>query len=315
MASVEIAETLLSIALAGGKGTRLASERKRLQQATHPHLPESAWGTVGPKALASMRSKISGVVKPMIEWHLDIHAACGRVNGLILAAGEGGNLLEHHFQAAHYGSYQGIPVELLVESRPAGTIAPIVKLHSDGRLPEQPIVYANADNLLEGNLYDYYHRGVLKAAACGIDAADSVIDVAALVPWEKSSHYGALDIEPDTGIVRGFHEKAPKENNPFIERDGQRWTPINSGFSIIPNPYQLFGQYLNDKIICTSQSLERGELEYGEHEGVVKYESVYERIAADGRMVAVISEGYWTDLGTEEKIRSAEARLASSGFL
>ena len=114
--------------------------------------------------------------------------------------------------------------------------------------------------------------------------------------------------------MRGFREKAPKERNPFLERGGRRWTPINSGFSIIPNPRRLFARYLTDAIVRTSQALERGELEYAAHEGAVKYESLYERIAADGRMVAVLASGYWTDLGTEEKIRAAEARLPGLGF-
>ena len=64
----------------------------------------------------------------------------------------------------------------------------------------------------------------------------------------------------------------------------------------------------------TSQALERGELDYAAHEGAVKYESLYERVAADGRMVAVLAEGYWTDLGTEQKIRAAEARLPRLRF-
>ena len=64
----------------------------------------------------------------------------------------------------------------------------------------------------------------------------------------------------------------------------------------------------------TSQALERSELEYAAHEGAVKYESLYKRIAADGRMVAVLASSYWTDLGTEQKIRAAETRLPALGF-
>ena len=307
------AKTLWSIALAGGKGTRLADERKRLDPGAHPYLPPSTWGTAGPKALASMRAGSAGPVKPMIEWHLDIHAACGRVERVILAAGAGGDLLQHHFRAAG-GRYRGMPVELLIEERPAGTIAPIVKLHAAGRLPERPVVYANADNLLDADLYACYRQGLERAAACAIDAAECVIDVAALVPWEESGDYGALDLEEPSGLVRGFREKGPWKRNPFLERGGRRWTPINSGFSIIPNPRRLFARYLDGAIVRTSQALERGELDYAAHESAVKYESLYERIAADGRMVAVPAEGYWTDLGTEEKIRAAEARLPRLRF-
>ena len=129
------AETLWSIVLAGGRGTRLAETRKRLDRDTHPYLPAGAWGAAGPKALASMRAGGDGPAKPMIEWHLDIHAACGRVERVVLAAGAGGELLRHHFRAAHGGRYRGLPVEVLIEARPAGTIAPIVKLQAAGRLP------------------------------------------------------------------------------------------------------------------------------------------------------------------------------------
>lgn len=315
MQATQPAETLWSIALAGGKGTRLTAARKRLGRETHPHLPAVAWGTAGPKALALMHAGADGPAKPMIEWHLDIHAACGRVERIMLAAGAGSNLIGQHFHAAHRGAYRGIPVELLVEARPAGTIAPIVKLHSTGQLSEQPLIYANADNLLDGDLYDYYRQGLLHAATCGIEAAECVIDVAALVPWEESGDYGALDLEEVSGLVRGFREKAPKEHNPFVERDGQRWTPVHSGFSIIPNPHRLFGRYLKNEIIRTSQALERGEVGYAAHEGTVKYEALYERVAADSRMVAVLAEGYWTDLGTEERIQEAEAHMAGPNFI
>ena len=89
------AETLWSIAIswpAARAPVWLTEARKRLlrKPGTHPHLPADAWGTIGPKALASMRAGPDGPVKPMIEWHLDIHAACGRVERLILAAGSGG---------------------------------------------------------------------------------------------------------------------------------------------------------------------------------------------------------------------------------
>ena len=309
------AETLWSIALAGGKGTRLANSRKRLEQSTHPHLPDSAWGTTGPKALASMRAWPTESVKPMIEWHLDIHVACRRVERIILAAGSGGDLLDHHFRSAHGGSYRGLPVELLIETRPAGTIAPIVKLHVAGQLPDRPIIYANADNLLDANLYDCYLRGLERAAACGIDGEECVIDIAALVPWEESGDYGALDLDETSGLVSGFKEKAPKERNPFVQRDGRRWTPINSGFSIIPNPRRLFGRYLTRSVVHASRALERGQLEYAAYESVVKYESLYEHVAADGRMVAILASGYWTDLGSEEKVCAAEVRLPEMEFI
>ena len=128
--------------------------------------------------------------------------------------------------------------------------------------------------------------------------------------------YGALDLDAASGLVRGFREKAPKERNPYVERDGRRWTPINSGFSIIPNPRRpvraVSDRY--DRAYLTGAGARRACVRRAPR-GAVKYEALYERVAADGRMVAVLADGYWTDLGTEEKIQAAEARLAGLGFV
>ena len=274
------ADTLWSIALAGGKGTRLAEGRKRLDPATHPHVPPEAWGTIGPKALASMRAGPAGPVKPMIEWHLDVHAACGRIERIILAAGAGGQpagpplprrrrLLPRPAGRAPGRAVAGRhhrPDRQAARRRPAARAA--------GRLRQRPTTCSTPTCTAA------IGTGWSAPAACGIDAGGCVIDIAALVPWEESGDYGALDLDESSGLVRGFREKAPAERNPFLERAGRRWTPINSGFSIIPNPRRLFARYLDEAIVRTSQALERGELDYAAHEGAVKYESLYERIAA-----------------------------------
>lgn len=82
-----------------------------------------------------------------------------------------------------------------------------MKLRAAGRLPERPVVYANGDNLLDADLYDCYRQSLQRAAACGIDAEECVIDVAALVPWEESGDYGALERDE---IDYAAHEGAVK---------------------------------------------------------------------------------------------------------
>jgi hypothetical protein len=67
------------------------------------------------------------------------------------------------------------------------------------------------------------------------------------------------------------------------------------------------------EVVETSQRLERGELDYKEHEAVVKYETAYQIFAGRGRMFGVYDPGsYWADLGTEAKIVAAEEAFPKS---
>ena len=51
----------------------------------------------------------------------------------------------------------------------------------------------------------------------------------------------------------------------------------------------LCGQYFAEhpEVVETSQRIERGELDYKEHEAVVKYETAYQIFAGRGRMFGV----------------------------
>ena len=311
---------LSSIVLAGGKGTRLADARKRLDRDAFRHLPAEAWGTVGPKALARMTATeaAGGPVGPaatattgtMIEWHLAMHAADADIERVTMALGFGGELVR-----AHLGSRFGaLELDYLIERHPAGTVAPLARLAADGRLPDGPTVYANGDNLMEVALSDRYHEGMALAERAGMNLDLLVVDLAAMVPWEESEAYGTLDWDPDSGRVAGFREKAPFTDNPKIYSENGPVTPINSGLSIINNPRALCAAYLADSVVEASLRLEAGELAYASHESQVKYETLYEHVAAEGNMLAVASGGYWTDLGTEQKIEEAERRLTSLPF-
>ncbi len=301
-------QELRSVVLVGGKGTRLSPQRKLLHQKDYPELDQEHWGSEGPKGLAmvNMRTEREVVAKPMTDWHLDVHVSCEEVRHITLSFGVSSEVMIQYYRRRHRSRYRGVPLDFIVERRPAGTLAPIIKLHQQGRLPEGPMVYANGDNLMDIDLYLCYLCGCLLACRLGGDPQEVVIDVVSLVPWQESHSYGTVDLDFDSGRVRGFHEKAPVEENVHVSLDGQELTPINSGFSIIVNPRAIFSEYLTDEVIETSCELEKGSLDYRQHESLVKYEKLYETIARSGRMIAVHLPTYWTDLGTEEKISAAE---------
>jgi NDP-sugar pyrophosphorylase family protein len=305
------AQDLISIALIGGKGTRLNQERKLIRQQDYPQLNPQFWNKEGPKGLAKLSCTIGNkkITRPMIEWHLDIHAHCAQVKKIILALGYKSDMIIYYFNTKYNNTYKSIPLEYLVEKNPAGTLAPIIKLYQQGELPTCPTVYANSDNLMDMNLYHCYLAGLLAAAKLNIDINQVVIDVLSLVPWEKSAAYGTVDLDFNTRLVKGFKEKSPVKENTFIDYNGRKMTPINSGFSIVVNPLKLYSQYLNDDIINTCIKLENRELEYKVYEKVVKYETLYARVARDKNMVGIFLPVYWTDLGDEKKIIAAEKML------
>ena len=136
-----------------------------------------------------------------------------------------------------------------------------------------------------------------------------------MVPWELSGECGTADLDLVSGRLDGFREKCPKEDNRWIEIEGRRCTPINSGIAIVANPAALYGKYFAEhpEVVDISQRLERGELDYKGHEVPVKYETAYQLFAGRGQMIGVCEPGsYWADLGTEEKIVAAERAFPNS---
>ena len=308
---------LSSIILVGGKGTRLAESRKVIDPGEYPKLDPAYHGMVGPKGMAVMEGDVDGttVRRPLTDWHLEIHAACPEVTALTLALGSGGDIIRDYYSQVHGGRFQGRPVDFLIEEKPAGTLAPFVKLHAGPGLPATPVVYANGDNLVDVDLYQAYLVGCIAALRAGVNLDDCVIDIISMVPWELSGECGTADLDLATGHLSGFREKCPKENNPWIEIDGQRFTPINSGIAIVVNPAALYGGYFAEhpEVVTTTQRLERGELDYKEHESIVKYETAYQIFAGRGQMIGVYDPGsYWADLGTEQKIIDAEQAFPAS---
>jgi NDP-sugar pyrophosphorylase family protein len=302
---------LTSIVLVGGKGKRLAESRKLIRGEDYPLLDASYHGMVGPKGMAVMEGELGGemVRRPLTDWHLEIHAACPEVKGLTFALGTGGDIIRDYYLQEHGGTYKGRPIDFLVEAKPAGTLAPFVKLHSGPGLPATPVVYANGDNLVDVDLYKAYLVGCVAALRAGAVLDECVIDIISMVPWELSGECGTADVDLETGCLSGFREKCDKEKNPWVEIGGERFTTINSGIAIVVNPAALYGEYFAEhpEVVETSRRLEAGELDYAEHEAVVKYETAYQLFAGRGSMFGVYDPGsYWADLGTEEKIIAAE---------
>ena len=77
----------------------------------------------------------------------------------------------------------------------------------------------------------------------------------------------------------------------------------------------MYGRYFadNPQVVETSQKLERGELDYKGNEAIVKYETAFQHLAAEGLMIGAYDRGnYWADLGTEQKIIDAEQAFPAS---
>ncbi len=307
-AGVKCEPEMNSIVLVGGKGTRLKEERKVIDVKKHVGVNACFHDEIGPKGLALLQPQ-GKEVKPLTDWHLEIHDRCSQISEVTLALGCGADIMESYYSGRYKMNYKSLVINLLPEKNPAGTLAPLIKLFTQGKLTDGVYVYANGDNLADIDFLDCYIRGMSSAVNSGMDTKSLVIDIAALVPWEESSAYGTLDMNFSTGRVNSFKEKGPIEENSYIDIDGKKLSPINSGFSIIVNPLSLFNEFLSDEVIQVSQSLEEGALDYKKNEKIVKYETFYELLASQNKMVGVLHEGYWTDLGTEEKLVAAESSL------
>lgn len=305
---LQVSPKMCSIILVGGNGTRLKDERKTIDVDKYSGMDRHFHGMTGPKGLALLKPENSDA-RSLTDWHLEIHRSCKEIEDVHLALGCGADMMENYYQARYQMNYKGLNLHVLPEKNPAGTLAPLIKLYSERKLTDGVYIYANGDNLADIDFLNCYRLGVKAALDSQLDMQSFVIDVAALVPWEESAAYGTLNMDFETGKVHSFKEKGPVEENSYIEISGERFLPINSGFSIIVNPLELFDKYLDKSVIETSQALESGQLDYKGNEKTVKYETFYEQLASEGKMVAVLHEGYWTDLGTEEKLLAAEQEL------
>lgn len=309
------ANTLTSIILAGGKGNRLSKRRKQLSADHFPTLNPQYWNTLGPKGLAVFKASINGtlIAKPISDWHLDIHCACNHVNQITLGLGYQGELLKHYYETKYCSSYKNRKLNYLLEKNPAGTLAPLIELYKSNALPEIPLIYANGDSLIDIELYETYLEGLKRALLAKLDLQKLIIIVTTLIPLNQVAEYGQIDFDPITGLVTSFREKnTTVKPHTVMTINNQEFVPINAGFSIINNPRQLMNHYLTEEIMEISALLNEGLLDYQQYEQLVKYETLYGKIATDGHLVAVLSTNSWCDLGTEERISFAETNFLNS---
>ena len=309
------ADTLASIILAGGKGTRLSERRKKLAADHFPTLEPRYWDTFGPKGLAVFKARINGtlIAKPLTDWHLDIHCACSRINHITLGLGYQGELIRQYYETKYRSSYKNRKLNYLLEKNPAGTLGPLIEFYKSDTLPDIPLIYANGDSLIDIEFYEAYLEGLKRALWAKLDLQKLIIIIATLIPLNQAADYGQIDFDPQTGLVTSFREKnTTAKPQTVITINNQEFVAINAGFSIINNPRQLLNHYLTDDIMEISASLNEGLLDYQQYEQFVKYETLYGKIAADGHLVAVLATTAWCDLGTEERISIAETHFFNS---
>jgi NDP-sugar pyrophosphorylase family protein len=309
-------ESMESIILVGGMGTRLNPERKKISAKDFPEMDKKFWNRDGPKGMAMMSCRIGGrnVRKPMTDWHLDIHTSCKEIKKIMISVAQNSDVIINYYQNKHNFRYNNVPLDFIVEKNPAGTIAPLAKLFQSGKLSSSPMVYANGDDLIDVDFYRIYLVGVLKALELGLNIDELVIDIVSMVDWKESSQYGVIDMNFNTGIIHSFREKNDNESNKYIEVDGKKMVPISSGFSVILNPEYLLKKHLTRDVIETCNKLEIGELDYKENENVVKYEFLYGRLANKGVMIGIYSDAYWIDLATEDRVSKAEKHFPDSSI-
>ena len=199
-------ESMESIVLVGGLGTRLNPGRKRISAKDFPEMDKKFWDQDGPKSMAMMSCGTDGrnIRKPMTDWHLDVHTSCREIRKITISVAQNSDMVMNYYQNKHNSRYNGVPLDFIAERNPAGTIAPLVKLFQSGKLPPGPVVYANGDDLIVVDLYRVYLVGVLKAIELGMNLDEVVIDIVSMIDWEESSQYGVIDMDSSTGIIHSF---------------------------------------------------------------------------------------------------------------
>lgn len=295
-------KTMQVLVLSGGKGTRLESHRKIITKEFFPLLSDF-YGQEGPKGLALIKKH--GLTKPLLDYHLDIHAN-QYSSKIYLGLGFASDIMSSYVDKVYHNQYKTIPIINLIEKKPAGTIASFVKMYTQNLLSDEPLILANGDNLLETNLYNNYLLGLSYLLDNNINTDSAVINFASSVLHKDSNNYGLTIIDTKTNRVLDFIEKQSIEKNAYEKINGENICWINSGFSLIVNPLAFAKKYISSNLIETCAKLENGLLAYKEFEKMVKYETLFEKVAKDGFMVAVKQYGFWADSGSENLIKRIE---------
>lgn len=290
------------LVLSGGRGQRLEPLRKRISASVLQSLSHYD-GQEGPKGLAMLNMR--GHNRPLLDWHLSIYSANAGIKRIFLGLGFSGDMIQDYY-TAQGSSFAGVPLFFLREKRPAGTIAPLVKLKQQYGWPKGPLLLSNGDNLLNMDFASVYQDILHYPGLDKEQISSMVFDVVASVPHRESGSYGVVDLDESGYFARRFLEKQDWQKNPYLEIDGCKCSYVNSGFSLIPNPQKAFLEYLIPEIEEMVQALESGTADYESNEKFVKYETIYEKMAADGCLGVVKYDGFWADSGSEAQILQIE---------
>ncbi len=290
------------LVLSGGRGQRLESSRKKIQSNFLPALGRYE-NQEGPKGLAMLHMR--GQSRPLLDWHLSIYMNTPGIRRIFLGLGFAAEMICDYYQAMG-GSFAGMPLEFLSEKRPAGTIAPLVKMKQKYGLPSTPLILANGDNLLNLNFDEVYKEILQNPIMQKKGIENLVFDIVVPVAHEESGSYGVIELDKSEHFARCFHEKQAWQKNPYVMVEAEKKSYINTGFSIIVNPRAVLSGYITAEIEEMVGRLENGQADYKENESFVKYETMYEKIAACGSLAVVKYHGFWADSGSEAQMKVIE---------
>ncbi|NIZ18898.1 sugar phosphate nucleotidyltransferase [Entomospira culicis] len=290
------------LVLSGGRARRLEEYRKIINKEHYPMLAKYA-GEEGPKGLTLLNIKDDKI--PLLDLHLEQYWRNPSIKEITLGLGFASQMIMDYYQGQEHTPC------FVVEERPAGTIAPLLKLYQNGKLSDRPLLLANGDNLLELDLTEIWQKAeeILNNFSKE-QQAEIAINILTLVPWEQSDAYGVVDFDAKTQLIHHFFEKQSVEQNPYIIIKDRRYSYINSGFSLILNPKTLIETYVDPTIFSLVEDLEQGKKAYALHETQVKYETLYSTLAPKKRLIGIHHHGFWADSGSETQILAIEAHYA-----
>ncbi|NIZ40888.1 NDP-sugar synthase [Entomospira entomophila] len=289
-----------ALILSGGKARRLAMARKIINKIDFPSLFDY-WDLEGPKGLTTLT--IQGERTALLDLHMQSYIHHPNLQQITLGLGFASDMIIAYYRDKEMPT----PVNFTTEKHPAGTIAPLLKMYQQETLTNRPLLLANGDNILQFDIDRAISRAYDYAKMIENPEQGFVLNILTHVPHQESGSYGVVDYDPQTHIIHQFLEKQAVENNPFFIEDGEPVSYINSGFSLIFNPKELIKHFVDETVFQTMHALENQSLDYKENESIVKYETLYAKLAREGRLIGEPVSGFWADSGTEEQIQHIEA--------
>ncbi|HEY8491205.1 MAG TPA: NDP-sugar synthase [Dehalococcoidia bacterium] len=222
-----------AVVLAGGMGTRLR-----------------------PLTYGRPKSMVPILNRPFLE-HCIAHLRRHGVTEVILALSYLPEAIEGHFGD---GRAYGVRITYVLEETPLG---------SGGAI-------RNVAHLLDGTFFalngDVYTDLDLSAMLARHREAGAAVSIS-LTPVADPSHYGVVDWEPESGRLRRFVEKPPREEAPSNMANAGTW---------------IFEPWVLDRIPADRPSMVEREL--------------FPDLLREGQhLLGFASDAYWIDIGTPER--------------